>query len=191
MPIITVPIAQLPQGVIGTNAALSAISVATVSENATCHTLGGNAVGDGNAGLYFFVAGSSRPIDNVTVLGTPTTGRWIAANTSNVSSGVGPTTTSLTGYSETFVLLSGFAPVVYTLPPTVNVIGETVTIRTQTTGTVTIRAGNATDLIFDSSKTSPVTSVTSLVATLTGGFVFNLRAQSGAYYRLDTPWGPM
>lgn len=191
MPIVTNPVSTQPNGTVLTNAVLSAISVATTIENTVVQTLGGTAVGDGNAGLFYFTAASARPIDNVTVLGTPTTGRWIAANTSNVSSGVGPTTISLTGYSETFVLLSGFAPLVYALPPTTNVIGETVTIRTQTTGTVTIRAGNATDLIFDSSKTSPVNSVASLVATLTGGFVFNLRAQSGAYYRLDTPWGPM
>lgn len=185
MPIVTNPVSTQPNGTVLTNAALSAISVATTIENTVVQTLGGTAVGDGNAGLFFFTAASTRPIDNVTVLGTPTTGRWIAAINGEAVSGVGPITTSLTGYSETFVLLSGFAPLVYALPPSINVIGETVTIRTQTTGTVTIRGGNATDLIFETSKTSPVNSVSSLTATLTGGYVFNLRAVSGAYYRTD------
>lgn len=191
MPIVTSPIAQLPYGAVGTNSILSAISVATVSENAIVTTLGGQTIGDGNGGIYYFKAGSAASIDNESVLGTPTTGRWISADTYTTASGVGPVTTSLTGYSETFVLLSGFAPLTYALPPSTNIIGEEMTIRTQTTGTVTIRPGNATDLIFDSSKTSPVLSVGSLTSTLTGGYVWNFRVSSGAFYRVDTPWGAM
>ncbi len=185
MPIVTNPVSTQPNGVMLTNAALAALSVATTTENTVVQTLGGVAVGDGNAGLYYFVAASTRPIDNVTVLGTPTTGRWVAAINAETTSGIGPITASQTGIAETFVLMSGFAPLVYTLPPSVNVIGETVTIRTQTTGTVTIRTSG--DLLFDSSKTSPVLSVASVTATLTGGFVFNFRAASGAYYRIDSP----
>lgn len=184
MPIVTSPTAQIPNGAVSTNTALSAISVATVNENAVVQTLGGTAVGDGLGGLYYFAAGSSRAIDNVTTLGTPTTGRWIGAHSSNSFSGVGPVTTSLTGYAETFALLSGFAPVVYALPPSTSVLGKMVTVRTQTTGTVTIRT-NGSDLLYETSKTSPVLSVTSLTSTLTGGYVWNFRALSGAYYRMD------
>lgn len=187
MPIVTNAISTQPNGVVTTNAALAALSVASTTENSVVQTLGGTAVGDGNAGLFYFVAGSSRPIDNVTCVGTPTTGRWISASTATLNSGVGPVTSSLTGYSETFVLLSGFAPLVYALPPSVNLIGETITIRTQTTGTATIRAGNATDLIYAASSTNAAVAVTTLASTLTGGYVWNLRATSGAYYRIDTP----
>jgi hypothetical protein len=185
MPIVLNNVATQPNGVALTNAALAATSVATTTENTVVQTLGGNTVGDGNAGLFYFQAASTRPVDNVNVLGTPTTGRWIAAITSSSNSGIGPITASQTGIAETFVLVSGFAPVTYTLPPSVNVLGDIVTIRTQTTGTVTIRTSG--DLLFDSSKTSPVNSVASVTATLTGGFVFNFRATSGAYYRVDSP----
>jgi hypothetical protein len=187
MPIVTNPVSTQPQGAVLTNTALSAISVATTTENTVVQTLGGSTVGDGLGGLYFFQAGSSRAIDNVTCLGTPTTGRWIGAHSSNSFSGVGPVTTSLTGYGETFVLLSGFAPLTYALPPSTSVIGKMITIKDMTTGTITVRAANGTDLIYDTSKTSPVLSSTSLTATLTGGFVFNLRATSGAFYRVDNP----
>ncbi len=184
MPIVLNPVATQPNGVMLTNAALSAVSVATTTENTVVQTLGGTAVGDGDGGLFYFVGGSTRPIDNVTVLGTSTTGRWISANNTQAFSGVGPLTASMTGIAETFVLLSGFAPIVYTLPPSTNILGETITIRTQTTGTVTIRTtGN--DLLFYTSKTSPVLSVASLTSTLTGGYVWNFRATSGAYYNTD------
>ncbi len=186
MPIVTNPIATQPNGVMLTNAALSALSVATTTELSVVQTLGGNTVGDGNAALFYFQAASTRPIDGVTVLGTPTTGRWIAATNATSFSGIGPLTTSQSGIAETFVLLSGFAPIVYTLPPSINVIGETVTVRTQTTGTATIRTtGN--DLLYAASSTNAAVAVTSLASTLTGGYVWNFRATSGAYYRIDTP----
>ncbi len=184
MPIVTNPVSTQPNGTVLTNAALSAISVATTTENTVVQTLGGTTVGDGDGGLFYFVGGSTRPIDNVNVLGTTTTGRWIAASNTAAFSGVGPLTTSMTGIAETFVLLSGFAPVVYTLPPSTNILGETITIRTQTTGTATIRTtGN--DLLFYTSKTNPVLSVASLTSTLTGGYVWNFKATSGAYYGVD------
>ncbi len=186
MPIVLNPVSTQPNGVILTNAALAALSVATTTENTVVQTLGGAAVGDGNAGLFYFVAASTRPVDNVNVLGTPTTGRWVAASNANTFSGIGPLTTSQTGVAETFVLLSGFAPVVYTLPPSVNVLGEIVTIRTQTTGTATIRT-SGTDLLYVAGASNASVAVTSSASTLTGGYVWNFRATSGAYYRVDTP----
>ncbi len=185
MPIVSNPVSTQPNGVMLTNAALAALSVATTTENTVVQTLGGTAVGDGDGGLFYFVAGSTRPIDNVTVVGTSTTGRWISASNTAAFSGVGPLTTSMTGIAETFVLLSGFAPVVYTLPPSVNILGETITIRTQTTGTATIRTSG--DLLYAAGASNAAVAVTSLASTLTGGYVWNFKATSGAYYRIDTP----
>ncbi len=182
MPILN-PVSTQPNGVMLTNAALAAVSVVTTTENTVVQTLGGTSAGDGDGGLFYFVGGSSRPIDGVTCLGTPTTGRWVSASNTQTFSGV-TISASMTGIAETFVILSGFAPVVYTLPPSTNILGETITVRTQTTGTATIRT-SGTDLLFYTSKTSPVLSVASLTSTLTGGYVWNFKATSGAYYGID------
>lgn len=184
----TYPISTQPNGFVTTNTALAAISVATLTENAVATTLGGTAVGDGLGGTFFFKAGSSRTSDSVNVLATPTTGRW---EKMNGFSGVGPTTSSLTGYAETFALLSGFAALTYTLPPTANVLNKIVTVKCLTTGTVNIRCGNATDLIVNdglgAAFTAPVAVVTS---TLTGGQAFNFLAGAGnRYYRIDKVGG--
>lgn len=188
MPII-VPISVLPQGTVATNVALAAVNVSTVGENAAVTTLGNQFVGDGGGRTFYFAAGSSRTIESGNVIGTPTTGRWIAAD---AFSGVGPTTTSLTGYNETFALLSGFFPVVYTLPPSANVVGRMVTVKTATTGTVTIRCGNATDVIVDNGPSTSIINggfvapVASVTSTLTGGQSFNFIAPSvGRFYRID------
>lgn len=185
----TGPISALPNGYVATNTALSQISVDAVTENMVSTTLGGTVVGDGNGGTYYFQAASTRPIDNSIVLGTPTTGRWICIDQSSIASGVGPVSSSLTGYAETFVVLSGFAPLTYALPPSVNVIGELVTVKTVTTGTVTLRPGLATDVIFNHGPNNSSVAVSSLTSTLTGGYAWNFRVFSGAYYRVDTPFG--
>ncbi len=186
MPLI-VPIAQLPNGTVATNAALAAISVVSLSENAVVETLGTSAPNDGGANAFYFQAGSTATVDGINVLGTPTTGRWIAALPA--FSGVGPITTSFTGIAETFVLLSGFAPVVYTLPPTANMIGKSVLVKGLTTGTVTVRCGNATDLIVSAGVSAAAAVVSSVTSTLTGGATFNFQAYGARWYQLDKPWG--
>jgi len=184
MPIVTAPISVLTNGVVSTNGALTALDVSTVGENATVTTLGGATVGDRLGRTFYFAAGSSRTVDSgAGVLSTSSTGRWIAVD---AFSGVGPTTASLTGYNETFALLSGFAPVVYTLPISSNVIGKLITVKTCTTGTVNIRCGNATDQIVDNGAASPVAPVAVVTSTLTGGQVFNFVAPfAGRFYRTD------
>ncbi len=181
------PISQLPAGTVATNALLAAINVSTLSENAVVETLGTNTPNDGGANAFFFQAGSTATVDGINVVGTTTTGRWIAALPA--FSGVGPLTTSFTGIAETFVLLSGFAPVVYTLPPTANMQGKTVTIKTATTGTATIRCGNAVDLIMGAGVSAAAEVVSSITSTLTGGATFNFQAYGQRYYSLDRPWG--
>lgn len=178
-----VPISQLPNGVVASTAALAAISVATLGENAVVQTLGRAAPNDGGAGVYYFSAGSSATVDSINVVTTPTTGRWIAALPN--FSGVGPVTASLTGYAETFVLLSGFAPVTYTLPVSTNMQGKMVTVKALTTGTATIRCGNATDLIVNAGPTAASSVVASIATTLTGGSVFNFQAYGARWYMLD------
>lgn len=183
MPIISVPISQQPLGAVSTNAALAAIDVSTVSENAVVSTLGNVAVGDGGGSVFYFQAASARAADGLNVVATPTTGRWINAYG---LSGVGPTTTSLTGYNETFAILSGFAPVTYTLPLSTNTLGKVVTVKGITTGTINIRCGDKYDLIVDNNGLSAATAVAQLTSTLTGGQAFNFIAPfSGRYFRID------
>lgn len=188
MPIVSSPISTLTNGVVATNGALTALDISTVGENAVVTTLGGAAVGDGLGGTFYLAAGSARTVESGNVLSTSSTGRWIKAD---AFSGVGPMTASLTGYSETFALLSGFVPVVYTLPPIANIgLGKIVTVKCLTTGTVNIRCGNATDLIVDNSATSPVAPVSVVTSTLTGGQAFNfLAGQPNRYFRIDKVGG--
>jgi len=174
MPLI-IPISQLPQGTVATNDALTAISVATLSENASVRTLGRNAVNDGGASTFYFDAASSATVDGNNVLATPTTGRWISALPS--FSGLGPITADYTGRAENLVIASGFVPVTYTLPPLANMIGKDVTTITATTGTFTVRCANATDLIMHGGL--PVASV---VTTLTGGQAFNFIGYGGRWW---------
>jgi hypothetical protein len=182
-----VPISALPNGAVATNAALAAISVATLGENAVVRTLGTNTPNDGGANLYYFSASSTATVDNINVLSTPTTGRWIAALPS--FSGVGPLTSNFTGIAENFVLLSGFAPVIYTLPPTANMQGKTVTIKTATTGTATIRCANAADLIVNAGATAASSVGVSVASTLTGGMTFNFLAYGARWYSTDHAFG--
>ncbi len=187
MPIVTMPISQQPNGVVASNAALSAISVASLTENAVVQTLGTSVPNDGGANAYYFAAGSSATVDGINVLSTPTTGRWIAALPG--FSGVGPLTTSFTGIAETFVLASGFAPIIYTLPPTANMQGKQVHVKTLTTGTLTIRCGNATDLIVNAGVSQAAAVGASVGSTLTGGAAFNFQAYGARWYVLDRPIG--
>lgn len=182
----TYPISTQPAGVVATNAALAAISVVTLTENAVVQTLGANTPNDGGAGIYFFQAGSSATVDNINVIGTPTTGRWIAALP--MFSGVGPLTSSFTGIAETFVLASGFAPVTYTLPPSANMQGKVVTIKAATTGTLNIRTASP-DLIVNAGTTAANSVVSQVASTLTGGSVFAFQAYGSRWYSLDKPWG--
>ena len=183
MPIVSVPIAQLPVGVVSTNAELALISVLTLSENAVVRTLGASAINDGGAGVYYFVAGSSATTNGLTVLATPTTGRWIAAAPS--FSGLGPITASYSGVAESLVIASGFAPVVYTLPViSTSPAGQTVTIVTATTGTITIRPGNGTDLMMNAGAVS-----SAVTSTLTGGQAFTFQNFANRWWLLDRRWG--
>jgi len=193
MPIVTAPISQLTNGTVATNGALTALDISTVGENATVTTLGAQAVGDGMGGTFYLAAASTRTVESGNVLNTSSTGRWIKVG---AFSGVGPTTVSLTGYNETFALLSGFFPVVYTLPISSNVVGKVVTVKAITTGTVTIRCGNATDLIVDNGPSTSVINggfvapVASITSTLSGGQAFNFIAPTaGRYYRIDKVGG--
>ncbi len=181
------PISQLTNGVISTNAALSLVDVSTVGENATVQTLGRLAPNDGGGGVFYFQAGSTATGDSQNVLATPTTGRWVAALQG--FSGVGPVTASLTGYAETFVLLSGFAPLTYTLPVVANMIGKQVMVKVATTGTVTIRCGNTTDLIVNAGVSAAAAVSSSVTSTLTGGATYNFLAYGSRWYELDKPWG--
>ncbi len=181
------PIGFLPNGFQPTVAALSGVNVSTVSENSVVTTLGGVTPGDGLGSTYYFQAASVQAADGIRVIGTSTTGRWLGLNGAASFSGVGPLTASQTGFSETFILVSGFAPVVYTLPPTQNVLYKQIVVKTLTTGTVTIRTANATDLIVDTSPTSPVAPVASLTTTLTGGMSFDFIAYPSRFYRIDKP----
>ncbi len=181
------PISQLPNGLVASNAALSAISVATLGENAVVQTLGLSTPNDGGAGAFFFAAGSTATGDGINVLTTPTTGRWIAALPT--FSGVGPLTTSFTGIAETFVLASGFAPIVYTLPPTANMQGKQVHVKTLTTGTLTVRCANANDLIVNAGVSQAAAVGASIATTLTGGAAFNFQAYGARWYSLDRPNG--
>ena len=183
MPTSTYPIAQLPNGIVATNDALAAIDVSTLTENVVVQTLGRNAVNDGGAGTFYFAAGSSATVDNQYVVTTPSTGRWLAATN---FSGVGPVTSSLTGYRETFAILSGFAPVVYTLPPVASVGNKAVTVITATTGTATIRTATPTEFIYGGNGGAATASV---VTTLTGNQSFTFQPYGNNYYRIDTRWG--
>lgn len=189
MPIVTAPISTLTNGVVATNGALTALDISTVGENATVTTLGGQAVGDGMGGTFYLAAGSSRTVESGNVLNTSNTGRWIKVG---APSGVGPTMFNLTGYNETFALLSGFGSIIYTLPISSNVVGKMITVKSVTTGTVTIRCGNATDSIVDNGPSTSIVSggfiapVASVTSTLSGGQVFNFIAPTaGRYYRID------
>lgn len=178
-----VPISQLPEGVVSTAAALAAISVATVNENAVVRTLGASAVNDGGAGLYHFNAASSATANGLTVVTTPTTGRWILSTPS--FSGLGPITASYSGVAESLVIASGFAAVTYTLPAlSTSPAGQTVTTITATTGTFNVRTNSASDLIMNAG--SPVQVVTS---TLTGGQAFNFHAYANRWWLGDRRWG--
>lgn len=182
-----VPIGFLPNGYQPNVAALSGVNVSTVSENSVVTTLGAITPGDGLGATYFFQAGNTGTADGVRVLGTPTTGRWVGSNGSASVSGVGPLTASQTGFSETLVLLSGFVPLTYAMPPSQNILYKQITIKTLTTGTVTIRTANASDLILDNSPLSPVPAVSSVTSTLTGGMSFEFRVYPNRFYRTDKP----
>lgn len=177
------PISTLPNGTVPTNTALALVDVSTVGENASVTTLGNTAVGDGGGSTFFFQAGSARTADALNVVSTPTTGRWISTS---AFSGVGPVTTALTGYNETFAILSGFVPVTYTLPLSSNVLGKVITVKCVTTGTATIRCNTPGDLIVDNNGLSAATAVASLTTTLTGGQAFNFIAPyAGRFFRID------
>ena len=183
-----VPISQLPNGVVASNVALTAIDVSTLGENAVVQTLGRATPNDGGAGLFYFSAGSSATVDNINVLSTSNTGRWIAARLG--FSGVGPITTNFTGHAETFVLLSGLATAVtYTLPPTTNMVGKRVTIKSVTTGTVNIRCATAAELIVDNGVSAAATVAAISTSTLTGGATWNFIPYGGRWYVVDKPWG--
>lgn len=184
---LSIPISTLPNGAIASNTSLAAVDVSTVTENAVVQTLGRVTPNDGGARVFFFNAASTATVDGINVLGTPTTGRWIAATQG--FSGVGPVTSSLTGYAESFVLLSGFAPLTYTLPISTNMVGRHVFVKTATTGTVTIRCGNSTDLIVNAGVSAAAAVVTSVTSTLTGGAAFDFVSFGGRWYETDKPWG--
>lgn len=175
-------ISLVPDGVVPTVAALTAIDVSTVAENATVTALGFNSAGDGGGGTFYFAAGSSAGVNGSDVFATSTTGRWLRSQT---FSGVAATPVSAATYSgaqETFVVLSGSAPgftINYYFPPSVSMVGKgELTIKTITTGSVTLWATGA-DQLFDTSA------VTSLSSSLTTGQTWHFQAVPGRFYRTD------
>lgn len=160
MPAETCLISTVPNGVVPTIAALRAIDVSTVGENATVTVLGSGAANDGFGGNYFFAAGSSATDDGGNnAVATSTTGRWLKAPAYGSFTGVGPVATSLpnavsassyVGSRESFVLISGSAGnTSYTLPSSATMNGQTIRFKNIGTGAYTIRTAVATDRVFD------------------------------------------
>lgn len=160
MPATSALISLVPNGVVPTIAALRALDVSTVGENATVTVLGSGVANDGFGGPYAFIAGSSATDDGGnSAVGTPTTGRWVKAATFAGLTGVGPVAvtqgsaaaaSSFNGSRESFVLLSGNAnTTIYSLPPAAGMNGQTIRFKQIGTGAYTIRTSVATDRIYD------------------------------------------
>lgn len=76
--------AQLPQ-IVTTRTALAGLSVTSIPTNVTVQTLGGAAVADGNASLYYYNSSSTATPNGTTVI-QPTvgSGRWLICSTSAI-----------------------------------------------------------------------------------------------------------
>ena len=180
------PISVVPNGVVPTVAELAAISVASVGENSTVAVLGLNAAGDGGGGNFYFAAGSSAGVNKFDVFATPTTGRWLRAQTFSGVASPASQNAFYSGSQETFVVLSGKHPahvVNYYFPPAVTMVEKQLTIKSATTGTVTLWA-TGVDHIYDTGI------VGFLSVTNTTGESWNFRAVAGRYYRIDRQYMP-
>jgi len=172
MPANTCLISTVPNGAVPTVTGLQSIDISTVPEGSTV------IVGGDNGGIYTFVAGAVGG-----GFATNSTGRWLpVSNFTGVA--IPPVTASTySGANESFVVLSGAFPaytITYTLPSAAAFHGKDLTIKTLSTGSVTIQRAGA-DQIWDQGTTP----VTSLVASLTGGYVWNFTAVTGRFYRTD------
>ncbi len=181
-PSFTVPISQLPYGVVPTIAALRTISVATISDGATVDILGSGVSNDGYQGTYFFSGASVYGDNGSTIIGTPTTGSWIKSTQVPYI----PTlqVASYSGIGETFVILSGGASqVIYTLPPSYTMFGQTITIKSLSTGAFQIRATGA-DSIFPTTGNGTVAFINLQNTGTSFGAAIHFQAAPNIYYQV-------
>lgn len=182
MPQVNCLISSVPNGTLPTIAALKAVDVSTVRENSTATVLGSTAVGDGGGGNYYYSAATTSPANGRSVIAPDaSTGRWLLVHSYSGVASPPVTTVTYSGVQETFTVLSGTAAIpsiTYYFPPSTSMLGRQMTIKTISTGTVTLQCTGA-DKIFDTSE------VTSLTSTLVTGQAWNFIPVAGRFYRID------
>ena len=175
-------ISTVNDGTLPTVAALKAVDITTVKEYSTASVLGLSAPGDGGAGSFYFDPESTSPSDGFSaVKPTTSTGCWHRATTFSGKYEPPVKTVTYSGAQESFVILSGTSAIpsiTYYFPPSTSMLGRQLTIKSITTGTVTLQCTGA-DKIFDTSD------VASLTSTLVTGQAWNFMPVAGRFYRID------
>lgn len=175
---ITVPISQLPNGVVSTIAALRAISTLTMSDGDYVTVLGSGTPNDTYQSSYIFSGACTQADNGVSVITNGNTGAWIRSiDTPFITISQ---TATYSGVAETFAILSGAsAPIVYTLPPSYVIAGQPFTLKSLGTGQIIIKtAGN--DLIFPANSTVTTTGI-----TFNGsGTSYHFNPYQGVYYQV-------
>lgn len=182
-PSTTVPISQIPQGIVPTIAALRLINTTTMSDGDYVRVLGSGTANDGWQQAFVFSGASTLTDNGITVVNTSNTGSWIRMVPAPYVTAL--KTASYSGVGENFILVSGGATqVVVTLPPSYTMYGQEVKIKSLSTGAFQIQA-TGLDSIFPTTGVSTVAfqNFQNSGAPFTSSNVVSYRADRSIWYQ--------